>query len=155
MFVVQILWIRNRIYLHEVTVHVDLIYLWKISWFVAKMPAHVANTEPNQVVSRSSRNNIAHTNNSPPAANNDTSHLEAGRNVEDESSSTTMVPDGGWGWMVVLGAFLTFFICHGFILSSFGVFVEDFVDYFESSKSAVGGVGSLMIAINTGSGNTW
>jgi len=113
------------------------------------MQAQVANTEPNQVVSR---NGTANANNSESAEDNNTNSLEAGHTMEDEVPSISTAPDGGWGWLVVLGAFMIYFMCQGFLFS-FGVFVEDFVDYFESSKSAVGGVGSLMIAMAAASGN--
>ena len=60
-----------------------------------------------------------------------------------ESSLKRAVPDGSWGWVVVLGSFMVHCIADG-ISYSFGVFVDDFVDYFECSKSAVGGLGSLI-----------
>jgi len=95
-----------------------------------------------------SRNGHTDTNNNEPAE----TKLEAGNETEADSSSMSVVPDGGWGWIVVLGTFMIHVIAHG-ILLSFGVFVEDFVDYFECSKSAVGGVGSLMLGAVWGSGN--
>ena len=114
------------------------------------MPAHpAANTEPNHVLVM---NGTASANSNAPAENNDTNRLEVGSEVEDENSSTSTVPDGGWGWMVVLGAFMVYFLGHGFLFT-FGVFVENFVDYFEGSKSAIGGVGSLMIGLGAGAGN--
>jgi len=70
---------------------------------------------------------------------------------EDEGPAVPPVPDGGWGWMVVLGSFMIHVIADG-IAYSFGVFVEDFVEYFECSKSQVGGLGSLMLGVTWGSG---
>jgi len=87
-----------------------------------------------------------------PAQTNDSNHLEVGGEVDAESPSVPTVPDGGWGWMVVLGSFMIHVIADG-IAYSFGVFVEDFGDYFECSKSAVGGLGSLMLGVTWGSGN--
>jgi len=72
--------------------------------------------------------------------------------LDDEVPIVPAVPDGGWGWMVVLGTFMIHVICDG-IAYSFGVFVEDFVEYFQCSKSAVGGLGSLMLGVTWGSGN--
>ena len=116
---------------------------------VAEMPAEVSNTEPNQAESRNG--NVA-ADNSAPAAANDTSRLEAGGEMEAEDSAVPTVPDGGWGWMVVFGSFMIHVIADG-IAYSFGVFVEDFVVHFQCSKSAVGGLGSLMVLIAGGSGN--
>jgi len=116
---------------------------------MAVMPAEMTNTEPNQTVPN---NGNANTDSSAPAATNDLNHLEAGGEGEAEDSPEPMVPDGGWGWMVVLGSFMIHVIADG-IAYSFGVFVEDFVDYFECSKSAVGGLGSLMLGVTWGSGN--
>jgi len=67
-------------------------------------------------------------------------------------SSVSTVPDGGWGWIVVLGTFMIHVISHG-VFYSFGIFVEDFVNYFDCSRSAVGGIGSLMLGVTWGSGN--
>jgi len=72
--------------------------------------------------------------------------------LEDEGPIVPPVPDGGWGWMCVLGSFMIHVICDG-IAHSFGVFVPHFVEYFQSSKSVVGGLGSLMIGVTWGSGN--
>jgi len=72
--------------------------------------------------------------------------------VHARSSSVSTVPDGGWGWIVVLGTFMIHVISHGVHLS-FGVFVEDFVNYFECSRSAVGAISSIMLGVTWGSGN--
>jgi len=112
---------------------------------MADVQAEVANTE---VISSNGHSNA---NNAPAeTTNTGISRLEAGSEVE--ADDVTMVPDGGWGWMVVLGTFMVHLICDG-IEYSFGVFVEDFVDYFESSRSAVGGIGSLMLGMTWGSGD--
>jgi len=72
--------------------------------------------------------------------------------LEDEGPIVPPVPDGGWGWMCVLGSFMIHVVADG-IAHSFGVLVPDFVEYFQSSKSVVGGLGSLMIGVTWGSGN--
>jgi len=89
---------------------------------------------------------------SAPAQRKD-SDPEAAIDEVDEGPHVPPVPDGGWGWVVVLGSFMIHVIADG-IAYSFGVFVEDFVEYFECSKSAVGGLGSLMLGVTWGSGNT-
>jgi len=62
------------------------------------------------------------------------------------------VPDGGWGWVVVLGSFVICMLIAG-VANSFGVFVEDFVVEFECSRSDVGRLGSLMFTVSWVSGN--
>lgn len=52
-------------------------------------------------------------------------------------------PDGGWGWMVVLGSFALHVIADG-IVYSFGVFYIDFLDYFKGGKGETAWVGSLV-----------
>jgi len=70
---------------------------------------------------------------------------------EELSDSEVVVRDGGWGWVVVVGTFMIHVIAHG-VLYSFGVFVDDLVDYFDSSRSAVGGISSLMLGVTWASG---
>jgi hypothetical protein len=70
-----------------------------------------------------------------------------------EDSQLPKAPDGGWGWVVVFGSFMVHVIADG-IAYSFGIYVEDFVEYFECSRSEVGILGSLMIGVTWGSGNT-
>ena len=124
----------------------------KKSESAAKVPAEVSNAETAQVEPRNGSAN-AHANSTTPAQTQDDNRLEVGGNEADvESPSVPAVPDGGWGWVVVIGSFMIHVIADG-IAYSFGVFVEDFVDYFECSKSAVGGLGSLMLGVTWGSGN--
>jgi len=110
------------------------------------MPATVADEEPTQVVSRNGSANI---NKNTSDQSNDTNHMEAGDKTE---AKEPMVPDGGWGWMVVFGSFMIHVIADG-IAYSFGIFVEDFGDYFECSKGQLGGLGSLLLGVTWGSGN--
>ena len=56
-----------------------------------------------------------------------------------------VVPDGGWGWMVVLGSFVIHVIADG-VYYSFGVFLVALLDHFEGSgRGELGWVGSIMI----------
>jgi len=95
-------------------------------------------------MSRSGQSNV---DSCTAAEASDVDGLDAGSEVE-----VSTVPDGGWGWIVVLGTFMIHVIAHG-ILYSFGIFVEEFVDYFECSRSVVGGISSLMLGATWGSGN--
>jgi len=82
---------------------------------------------------------------------------EISNNIETSNESDTKdaelppAPDGGWGWVVVFGSFMVHVIADG-IAYSFGIYVEDFVDYFECSRSEVGTLGSLMIGVTWCSG---
>ncbi|KAL8616123.1 hypothetical protein ACOMHN_066610 [Nucella lapillus] len=55
-------------------------------------------------------------------------------------------PDGGWGWVVVLASLFCNMIVDG-IGYSFGVFLLEFADYFQESKSKVSLVGSLLCGV--------
>lgn len=56
------------------------------------------------------------------------------------------IPDGGWGWMVVLAAFVINAVSEG-ISFSFGLLYSEFLVEFKSSKSATSWIGSLFIAM--------
>ncbi|XP_014673972.1 PREDICTED: uncharacterized protein LOC106814187 [Priapulus caudatus] len=60
-------------------------------------------------------------------------------------------PDGGWGWMVVLAAFFIHVIADG-ITYSFGVYLIEFIDYFDSSRSATSLIASILVGVTLGSG---
>jgi hypothetical protein len=82
---------------------------------------------------------------------------EKSENKQDATDSADQLPkapDGGWGWVVVFGSFMVHVIADG-IAYSFGIYVEDFVDHFECSRSEVGTLGSLMIGVTWGSGNSY
>lgn len=67
---------------------------------------------------------------------------------ESPKSSETKfpAPDGDWGWMVVLGAFFTFFIASGMVYS-FGIFYIEFLEVFKAGKAETAWVGSLTMGI--------
>lgn len=54
--------------------------------------------------------------------------------------------DGGWGWMVLIGAFISYFIADGWAYS-FGVLFPEMVDYFEESKGNTALVPTLLYGI--------
>lgn len=62
---------------------------------------------------------------------------------KEETLEMPVPPDGGWGWMVVLGSFALHVIADG-IVYSFGVFYIDFLDYFKGGKGETAWVGSLV-----------
>jgi len=112
------------------------------------MPAEVSGSS--EAVSG---NGSANASNNAPSETQDNNHSGVDDAVPvDEVPVVPTVPDGGWGWIVVLGSFMIHVIADG-IAYSFGVFVEDFVIHFECSKSAVGGLGSLMLGVTWGSGS--
>jgi len=83
---------------------------------------------------------------------NGNTRLEANSEMAAKSSSWLTVTDGAWGWVVVLGSFVSHVITGG-IVYSFGVLVEDFVNYFECSKREIGALGSLAIGLTWTVGN--
>lgn len=62
-----------------------------------------------------------------------------GRMDTDQDYQETLItvpPDGGWGWVVVCGAFFSFLIVDG-MFYSFGVFLEKMSQDLKCSKSKV------------------
>jgi len=55
-------------------------------------------------------------------------------------------PDGGWGWIVLLGSFVSFFIADGWSYS-FGVLFPSIVEYFDESRGTTALVVTLLYAI--------
>lgn len=51
--------------------------------------------------------------------------------------------DGGWGWVVVLAAFVAYFIADGWSYS-FGIFYRDLLDYFHEGKGKTALIGALL-----------
>jgi len=116
----------------------------------AKMSAKVSNTDVSAVVVSSEN-----ASNNAPAETEDNNRLEAVDELEDHGGpAVPPVRSGwcGWGCLVLLGSFMIHVIADG-IAYSFGVFVGSFVENFECSKSAVGGLESLMLGVTWGSGN--
>lgn len=68
---------------------------------------------------------------------------------ETEASALTnrpKIPDGGWGWMIVLASLIISLIQDG-ISFSFGTLYTEFIDEFEASKSSTAWIGSLFLAV--------
>ncbi|XP_041977950.1 monocarboxylate transporter 9-like [Aricia agestis] len=74
------------------------------------------------------------------------------KNVESETllakpeTKKVTIPDGGWGWVVVLSSFILSMIADG-ISFSFGLLYIEFLDEFKASKSTTAWIGSLFIAV--------
>ena len=65
--------------------------------------------------------------------------------VTDDVSKHVSTPDGGWGWMVVLGSFVSFLIADGWSYS-FGVLFPSIVEYFDESRGETSLIGTLLYA---------
>lgn len=78
--------------------------------------------------------------------------VEVGKiKIKDEKLITTddkkvIIPDGGWGWIVVGASFIISMIADG-ISFSFGLLYIEFLDEFKESKSTTAWIGSLFIAV--------
>jgi MFS family permease len=73
--------------------------------------------------------------------------FELRNNVTDpEKVRENHVPDGGWGWVVVL-ATLTFNIIYDGCSYSFGILYVDLLDYFGDTKSNTAWIGSLFFSV--------
>lgn len=56
------------------------------------------------------------------------------------------IPDGGWGWWVVIASFVINLVSDGISLT-FGLLYEEFLHEFGASKSATSWIGSLFMAV--------
>jgi MFS family permease len=71
--------------------------------------------------------------------------------MEDESSleeqySEPQPPDGGWGWVVVVAAFVTNLIADG-VTFTFGIIYVDLLRYFGEAKSKTAWIGGLFMSM--------
>jgi len=62
------------------------------------------------------------------------------KNIENDIDA----PDGGWGWFVVFASFMCNLMIVG-LTNSFGVFLVPMVNHYDSDRSLVSWVGSLML----------
>ncbi|XP_021938481.1 uncharacterized protein LOC110839018 isoform X2 [Zootermopsis nevadensis] len=65
---------------------------------------------------------------------------------EEEEGGRNKVPDGGWGWVVVLSSLVISMVADG-ISFSFGLLYIEFLEYFGESKSKTAWIGSLFMAV--------
>ncbi|KAM3960607.1 monocarboxylate transporter 14 [Aphomia sociella] len=66
--------------------------------------------------------------------------------ISNKDDKKVAIPDGGWGWIVVLSSFIISMIADG-ISFSFGLLYIEFLDEFQASKSTTAWIGSLFIAV--------
>ncbi|VDM59596.1 unnamed protein product [Angiostrongylus costaricensis] len=75
--------------------------------------------------------------------------------VEGSSTRTSKLvpipPDGGWGWVVVMGSFFVHVFADGFVYS-FGVLVEVLIKEFNSDNTVCAMIISLLTGLTLGSG---
>lgn len=69
--------------------------------------------------------------------------LSAEVHINEKEIINDPAPDGGYGWVIVLASFLCNFTVDG-ICYTFGLFFNDFVLYFNSSKALTALAGSLL-----------
>lgn len=63
---------------------------------------------------------------------------------EPEPRAKSRCPDGGWGWVIVFGAFVCNVIVDG-IVFTFGIYVQNIIDYYKADESKSVLVGSLLV----------
>lgn len=64
----------------------------------------------------------------------------------EEDNRKNKIPDGGWGWMVVLASLILSMIADG-VSFSFGLLYVEFLKEFNESKSKTAWIGSLFMAV--------
>ena len=74
---------------------------------------------------------------------------EEGDNGHDD---VPLVPDGGWGWVVVIAGFMVHFLLDG-INYTFGIMMPSIVEDFGSDPGTVVWAGSLLVGVNMLTGN--
>lgn len=73
------------------------------------------------------------------------SHLSIDDDESDEEYKPN-IPDGGWGWIVVLASMVISMIADG-VSFSFGLLYIEFLNEFKASKSTTSWIGSLFMAV--------
>ena len=66
--------------------------------------------------------------------------------VSDSKNNKPKIPDGGWGWVVVVSSLVISMIADG-VSFSFGLLYIEFLLEFEESKSTTAWIGSLFMAV--------
>lgn len=74
------------------------------------------------------------------------SSSESESDEAEELHEKPKIPDGGWGWMVVLASLILSMIADGISLS-FGLLYVEFVSEFGASNSSTSWIGSLFMAV--------
>jgi len=71
--------------------------------------------------------------------------MEDGSSLEEQFSEP-QPPDGGWGWVVVVAAFVTNLIADG-VTFTFGIIYVDLLRYFGEGKSKTAWIGGLFMSM--------
>lgn len=65
---------------------------------------------------------------------------------DSEDEKKPKIPDGGWGWVVVVSSLFISMVADG-ISFSFGLLYVEFLNHFQESKSVTSWIGSLFMAV--------
>lgn len=65
---------------------------------------------------------------------------------DSEDAKKPKIPDGGWGWVVVICSLFISMVADG-ISFSFGLLYVEFLNHFQESKSVTSWIGSLFMAV--------
>jgi len=76
---------------------------------------------------------------------------EPSQQHSSSSSQSVPPPDGGWGWAVVFASFMIHIIADG-ITYSFGVFMVEVMNEFNSNRGITSFIPSLLVGVTLGSG---
>lgn len=71
-----------------------------------------------------------------------TMDLNLQKTIEVNKHLELSPPDGGWGWVVVGGYFVSSFITEG-VIAAFGTFLQDMSVSFNTSKSMIANTGAV------------
>ncbi|CAF4332007.1 unnamed protein product, partial [Adineta steineri] len=64
----------------------------------------------------------------------------------------SIVPDGGWGWMIVLASFMIHFVMDGITYSMGQVFLEPMMKQLSLSRASVSAIFGILPAVTLGAG---
>jgi hypothetical protein len=62
---------------------------------------------------------------------------------DDDDDYEMVVPDGGWGWLVLLGAMMVNILIPGGAIKSFGILFVEFIDSFEATPTEASWIPAL------------
>lgn len=96
----------------------------------------------NDVEKKSGKNHVDKT----EIVDDEIARIENEKLIGANDVTKVSIPDGGWGWIVVLSSFVISMIADG-ISFSFGLLYIEFLDEFGASKSTTAWIGSLFIAV--------
>lgn len=74
------------------------------------------------------------------------SDFESSASDKFKKTTSHRIPDGGYGWIIVLSSLVVSLIADG-ISFSFGLIYTELLDYFKESKSKTAWIGSLFLAV--------